>query len=106
MYSLDLDKLLTLKSCQREFQLGDSYDCWAKIAVVITGERFVASSGLSSLGYGEMNPKVLVLFKEFVAAVGDANWKKCMEINDRGDHRVALMEAVRLLSAAGVVSIP
>lgn len=105
MYKLSLAQLLEMKSCQSEWQINDCYCTWAKIVVAITGEDFVASSGLCLLGYGEMNPKAMRLLNEFLNALGTEQFYKVTRLNDQGKHKEALMCAVNSLCAVGIAEL-
>lgn len=104
-HRLNLDKLLSLRTCQQEYQIGDSYDCWAKVAVAITGEYFVADTGLVATGAGNMNPKAIELFNEIIAKIGRESWFEIMKLNDSGEWQDALIKAVHLLCLTGIAEL-
>lgn len=112
MYQISLTEIYSLGSCRTEYQVGDTYDAWSKIACSALNTRQISSSPCCvSYGIGEVYPEAARFFEQLRNAVGAEDYDMVTDINDDEsgrfgeNHERALKLAVQLILEAGLVTL-
>lgn len=110
MYKVNLEEVFSLPACRTEYQVGDSYCAWSKIACSALNTRYITTSPCYALyDMGEMNPEVERFFALIQRKVGTERFKEVININDEmkgkfsENHERALKLALQLAVESGLV---
>lgn len=112
MYKIRLSEIYSLDSCRTEYQIGDSYCAWSKVACSALGTRKITTSPcFLTYGIGEMYPEPAHFFRQLSDKLGREVFDQVTDINDDmsgrfgENHERALKLAIQLALQSGLVEI-